>query len=327
MEFKETNYKIENIASIEKLDDFDDEYVYDIEVDDTHMFFANDILVHNSVYAEFGRVCRFLGVPIEKQPKFCVDMWNFSLGPYMDDKYKKYAKKYNCDKNIQVLELEKLSDVTLYFAKKRYAMSECWKEPDIYLPYMSKVIYKGIEIVKGSTSSYARECMEDFVKMVLNWYGSHDNHIPLEMLQEKLKKYKTLFNTKSPDEICSGSSISDYEKYILRDKEKLVIKEKCPAHVQAAGVYNFFLNKPENKKYKVKYNLIKSADKIKWYYTTNPQYKVFGYLPGEFPVEFNLKIDYDIMFEKTILSFCNKVLEICGYQPMTTQLCFTSELF
>ena len=149
MEFKESNYKVENIASIEKLEDFDDEYVYDMEVDDTHMFFANDVLVHNSVYAEFGRVCKYLNVPIEKQPKFCVDMWNYSLGPFMNNKYELYAKKYNCDKNLQVLELEKLSDVTLYFAKKRYAMSECWKEPNIYLPYMSKVIYKGLEIVKG----------------------------------------------------------------------------------------------------------------------------------------------------------------------------------
>ena len=32
---------------------FDDEYVYDIEVDDTHTFFGNDILVHNSIYVEF----------------------------------------------------------------------------------------------------------------------------------------------------------------------------------------------------------------------------------------------------------------------------------
>ena len=327
MEFKETNYKVENIASIEKLDDFDDEYVYDMEVDDTHMFFANDVLVHNSVYAEFGRVCKYLNVPIEKQPKFCVDMWNYSLGPFMNNKYELYAKKYNCDKNLQVLELEKLSDVTLYFAKKRYAMSECWKEPNIYLPYMSKVIYKGLEIVKGSTSSYARECMEDFVKAVLNWYGEHDEKMPLDMLQTRLKKYKNIFSTKSPDEICSGSSIGDYEKFILDDKKNFTIADKCPAHVQAAGVYNFLLNQPKNKKYKVKYTPIKSADKVKWYYTTDKNYKVFAYLPGEFPIEFKLNIDYETMFEKTILTFCNKVLEICGHSPMTTQLCYSAALF
>ena len=32
MDFKEKNYKIESIAEIEQLDDFEDEYVYDVEV-------------------------------------------------------------------------------------------------------------------------------------------------------------------------------------------------------------------------------------------------------------------------------------------------------
>ena len=49
------NYIVENIQSIEQLDDFDNEYVYDIEVDDdSHTFIANDILIHNSVYSTYG---------------------------------------------------------------------------------------------------------------------------------------------------------------------------------------------------------------------------------------------------------------------------------
>ena len=39
------------VASVEQLDDFDDEYVYDIGIDDTTpYFFANGLLVHNSCY-------------------------------------------------------------------------------------------------------------------------------------------------------------------------------------------------------------------------------------------------------------------------------------
>ena len=44
-------YEFEDIESVEQLEDFDDEYVYDIETDN-HMFFANDILVHNSNYMD-----------------------------------------------------------------------------------------------------------------------------------------------------------------------------------------------------------------------------------------------------------------------------------
>ena len=48
-------YIIEDIESIEQLDNFDNEEVYDIEVDDdSHTFIANDILVHNSVYTTYG---------------------------------------------------------------------------------------------------------------------------------------------------------------------------------------------------------------------------------------------------------------------------------
>ena len=43
--------ELTTISSIEQLDDFDDEYVYDIGVkSDDPYFFANDLLVHNSVY-------------------------------------------------------------------------------------------------------------------------------------------------------------------------------------------------------------------------------------------------------------------------------------
>ena len=46
-----------------------------------------------------------------------------------------------------------------------------------------------------------------------------------------------------------------------------------------------------------------------------------------FPLEYKLDIDYDTQFEKTILSFCNKVMEIVGYQPVTAALTYSDELF
>ena len=48
------NYTLEEIESCEIIGDFQDEYVYDVEVDDeTHTFIANDILVHNSLFVSF----------------------------------------------------------------------------------------------------------------------------------------------------------------------------------------------------------------------------------------------------------------------------------
>ncbi len=47
-------FKFDEIESCEQIGEFDDDYVYDVEVDDeTHTFIANDILVHNSLFVSF----------------------------------------------------------------------------------------------------------------------------------------------------------------------------------------------------------------------------------------------------------------------------------
>ena len=69
---KEENYIFEEIESIEQLEDFNNEDVYDIEVDDeTHTFIANDILVHNSSYVTYGSF--FKAMTPEYQKKYASD--------------------------------------------------------------------------------------------------------------------------------------------------------------------------------------------------------------------------------------------------------------
>ena len=47
-------YFLDDIESCEQIGTFEDEYVYDVEVEyETHTFIANDILVHNSVFVSF----------------------------------------------------------------------------------------------------------------------------------------------------------------------------------------------------------------------------------------------------------------------------------
>ena len=209
------NIQIEDIDIIEQLDDFNDEYVYDIEVDDTHTFFANDILAHNSIYVEFGRITNQLGIPEDQAAQFVVNLWNWGCGPYMKQKYEDYAKKYNCDRNIQDLELEKIADTTILTSKKHYAMAECFKEPNIFLKPMEEVVYKGLEIVQGSTPPFARECQKDFTRYVLEWFQTHKERMPYEDIISRIKQYKQEFLLKAPDEISKGSSIGDYNKFIL----------------------------------------------------------------------------------------------------------------
>lgn len=321
------NYKVESIESIEQIEDFDDEYVYDIEVEEAHNFFGNDILIHNSIYVEFGRLVNAFNIPYDKHVSFVVDMWNYGCGPYMKRKYEEYAKDYNCDKNIQELELEKIADTTILLAKKHYAMAEIWKEPGIFLKPMDEIVYKGIEIVKGDTPPFARECQIDFTRFVLEWFQTHKEKMSYATLIEKIKKYKQLFMLKMPDEISKGSSIGDYQKFIANDNTNFVVGLHCPIHVKAAGIANFILNQPNNKRYKVKYNKLKTGDKVKWYYTTHPQYDAFAFLPGAFPMEYALEMDKDKQFAKTILEPCNRILEVLGYKTLTSELSYSKPLW
>jgi hypothetical protein len=74
--------------------------------------------------------------------------------------------------------------------------------------------------------------------------------------------------------------------------------------------------------------MIRTADKIKWYYTKDSELKVFAFLPGAYPGEFALPMDREIQFEKTILSFCNKVVgDILGYPTLTGSLVYSQALF
>lgn len=281
----------------------------------------------DSIYVEFGRICKVCRIPERNSAKFVVDLWNYGCGPYMKKKYEEYAQKYNCDKNIQDLELEKIADTTILTSKKHYAMAECFKEPNIFLEPMEEVVYKGLEIVKGSTPPFARECQIDFTKYILHWYQTHTERPPYEEIISKIKGYKTNFVLKKPEEISISASIGNYEKFILDDKNKLVLGEHCPIHVKAAGIANFFLNQPKNKKYKVKYNPIKTADKVKWYYAKNKVYNCYAFLPNAYSAELALDIDYDEQFEKTILAPCNRIIEILGYTTLTSNLCYTAALW
>jgi hypothetical protein len=76
-----------------------------------------------------------------------------------------------------------------------------------------------------------------------------------------------------------------------------------------------------------KYSRIKSGDKVKFYYTTGNQLDVFAFLPGSFPIEIAPKVDYEIQFEKMILEPLNKLIKILGYEPLSSNLCYSEALW
>ena len=60
----------------------------------------------------------------------------------------------------------------------------------------------------------------------------------------------------------------------------------------------------------MKYDFLKSGNKIKYYYTKDEKFPVFAYAPGEYPIEIAPDIDYDIQFEKCMLSIINRFVKV-----------------
>jgi hypothetical protein len=85
-------YVFDEIEFCECIGMFEDEYVYDIEIDDeTHTFIGNDILVHNSLYISYAPIMKSVGFEhiddLEKGRNFILDfnekfMSNFNLSNF-----------------------------------------------------------------------------------------------------------------------------------------------------------------------------------------------------------------------------------------------------
>jgi DNA polymerase elongation subunit (family B) len=287
------------------------------KINETSLVIYNDT---DSTYVTFEPViksCDWKGNNID----FILQLKKLRLTDWLDKCFDEYAKKFNT-KNLQNLELEKISFSALMMAKKKYILDLAWKDPGVTYKPQQKIKYVGIEIVQGSTSKFARKALKELLAIILD----KKKTIPYADIVKKLKDYKKDFVLQNPEDIAITKSIGDYEKYILGDKKELVLAEKCPINVRAAGIYNHALQKS---KYKSKYNLLKTGDKLKYYYakTQDERFNVFGFLPGNYPYEFAPGVDHDRQFESGVVDPFNRILETIGFNPVPGNLIYAKSLF
>lgn len=318
----EYEYAEDEIVSCEMIGDFNEEYVYDIEVDevDSHSFFANDLLVHNSNYVSFEEVlmnCDWKGEPKE----FILRMYNEFLNGYLNKCFDIYAQKTNTE-NIQNFELENICDSGIWLAKKKYVYNPIWKDGGINIESLVNITAKGVEIVQSSSSIYVRSTLKNLLKYILE----KKRDFSISEFTAILKKHKAEYKLKDIEEICMASAIGDYEKFVLQDKEKLVLEKGCPIHVRAAAIHNFTVN---NSKYKKKYPLIRSGEKVKYYMAkgTRDEENVFAFIAGAFPVELAPPIDHDMQFNKSIVLPINRFVEAMGFSAISSRLSVSTQLF
>lgn len=273
----------------------------------------------DSVYVSFEHVlasCDWKGDGTE----FILKLYENRIEGYINNCFDKYAEKWNT-KNVQSLELEKISASAIILAKKKYVTDDVWKDPGVYYKSLEKITSKGVEIVQSSTPAFARKHLKNLLVLLFK----EKKNLDINVFIGKLKELKEQFKLSEVEDISKSTSISDYPKYVIEDNDILKLAPKCPIHIRAGGMYNYTLN---NSKWKRKYTLIKTKDKVRWYYSKgNSADTVFAYQPGNFPYEFAPEVNYDLQFSKAIIEPINRFLIAMGFGAIPSNLITSKKLF
>ena len=286
-----------NRVKIEKTGKFDNEYVYDLEVEDkSHTFFGNNILLHNSIYVRLDSIVhRIFGTTkinwddnetFQKLKIFIDTKLQTVLNNHVADFI---CNTFKTDQRRIEFKREKISSEGEYCAKKRYVVHvrdneglEC-----------NKFSYTGVDVAKNelpdSIKKLLKECVEGMIQY--NW----DN----VKFQDKINEIFNIYNTMPINEIA-------YIKNLNTPKEStgfLRLEKGAGVHARSAEFYNQIIEK---------LNLLKSNDKInqgdRFYYVYLKTGNKFGIdciaWKDRYPKEFEslFEIDREKMFQKTIMA-------------------------
>ena len=284
----------------------------------------------DSAYLTLQPLIDVLGIPMERSVDFILAFNKHLMSPYLDYCFERYATAFNCPKNLENFELEKIARSLLMIKKKKYVMDISWKEPDVHVKPLHSITFKGVEIIKGTSSLFCRTEQKNFVIWLMDKINKGEN-IRYSEIVSKIKDIKSRFELQNPNDISETMSISDYEKYIYNDKGTTVIYNDnvvVPFHAKAAAKYNNMLY-TKYQKYRSKYPMIHKGDKVKIYYIKNGTEgdDRFAFIPNNFPIEFAPPIDMDEQFKKLILDPLNRYIEAMGETPVSNNFTYTNALY
>jgi len=255
-----------------------DGYVYDIEVQDTHKFFANNVLVHNTDSNFVLITGKNIDEIIEKA---------MAVEKKLNDSYAAFAKDLlNADVSYFSTKFEKL--YKRYYQggkKKRYAGNLVWKEGQT----VDKIDIVGFEFKRSDSSKITKEVQQKLITMILRGETFDDIQ---KYMRDILKNYKKL----PLDDIGIpgglGKSLNDYA---VDD-----------AQVRGCKYANDYLDARFLRGSKPKRVYIKAV-KGKYPRTDVICFEYGSQVPPEFVV------DHDVMIEKTLKQPISRVIEPLGW--------------
>ena len=291
------------VDRVEDLGYFEDEYVYDIEVDaKEHTFFANDILVHNSIFltieklieikynnslSDFKGILKDVDDLTESLNNWCQTMLSHDLFNMFAKDRINFAREYLCD-------------VVYIYKKKYYVLHIIEKNGE----RVDEFKFKGISLVKSTYPKY----MKDKHRYI--YMQSMKDNWDSQMYQEYMDKVYDEFKTLSFDEVAVYVKCGCYKE---TDRFLSPLKGTT-GHAKAALFHNQLVDKL---KLKGKYDYIKN-DNLRTCIIRKPNdwnIEVIGF-KDEIPIEFKeyFTVDYRKMFDKLFLHPLEDFCECNGWR-------------
>lgn len=338
---EELEYIFDEIEYCECIGEFEEEYVYDIEMgDETHTFIANDILVHNSLYISYENLLSTIeGYENLTLDDICKLLVKFNT-EFMDKHNFDFMKEYYATRHVESIHNFELETIALsgvwLDVKKRYAQILLWKDGKYYDTDDLPMKVKGLEIVKSSVPTQARKGLKRMVRSLLEDDGSG---FLIQRLNIKMQQELNEWKQADLEDICGNMKVNGYTKYILDDANPsgLIVAPKCPPNVKALGNYNRLRNV---------YNLPGDplyGGKIKWYLynpcstpgkrikgtikTESAQY--FGFQSRNYPkwADKYAPISKSMMFQQFMLDPFNRIINAIGLQSLNIDGSISMQLF
>ena len=260
----------------------------------------------DSIYVNFGplihEVFGTTDISRKEGEEFLDKICSTKIEQVIEKGYEDLASRMGAYRNAMVMKREKISDKSVFIAKKRYIMNALNSEGVHY--EKPKISVTGIESVRSSTPEVCRKKMEQVFEVIMNEGET--------ATQRFIADFKDEFRNLPPEEVGRNSGTDNIDKY--RDRSSGSYRKGCPMHVRGCILFNNLL---ESKRLNKKYESIRSGDKIKFAYLKmpNPLRENIISFPGVLPKELGLNdyVDYDTQFEKVFLSPIESILEAVGW--------------
>lgn len=300
-----SEYDICEIDKVECIGEFDDEYVYDMEMcpnETESTFFANDILIHNSGYFSF----KWLKEKVEKTfdgGKITDKLYQVcdEVEDYINRGMTDWAKKSLRSSDPRfVFKREAICDSAIFLGKKYYVLHMLNDEG----VECDKFKYKGVDVVKTTMPDAIKPYVKKIIeKMIL----TRDRYETNELFREALDVFKAL----DIKDIAKVSGMNNYEKYCSKCNGFNTAKG-TPNHVKAAYFHDYV-----NELNGWDYEKFRSGDKAKIVNLVMPnKYNIPNIaFKDKYPKEYEeiFTIDYEDMFNRIVYAAIERFYESVGW--------------